>query len=69
MGNINLPIGFIMSITQNKDALKYYSNLDDDTKSKISQYIQNSATGAQAKLKINICIEELAKHNLHFLNN
>jgi abortive infection bacteriophage resistance protein len=68
MGNTNLPIGFIMSVAQNKDALKYYSNLDDATKSKISDYIQGSTTGDEAKIRINTSVEGLTNHNLHFLN-
>ncbi len=69
MGNNNLPIGFIMAITKNNDALKYYSALDESTKHKISNYIQNSATGEQVKIKIETCINALAKHNLYFLNS
>lgn len=57
-----------MSIFKNKDALKYFSNLDEDTKIKISDYIKNSTTSDQAKERIYNSIEGLSSQNLHFLN-
>lgn len=68
MENGHLPIGFAMSIAQHEEALKYYGSLDNDTKSKISKYIQNSSTGQEAKQRIETCINKLAKSNLNFLN-
>jgi len=68
MGKSDMPIGFIMSIFKNKDALKYFSNLDEDTKIKISDYIKNSTTSDQAKERIYNSIEGLSSQNLHFLN-
>ncbi len=62
-----LPIGFILSIAQNEQALKYFANLDDMTKNRISNYIQDSITGEEAKERINISINGLENNNLDFL--
>lgn len=62
-----LPTGFILSIAQNEQALKYFSNLDEFTKNRISNYIQDSMTGDEAKERINISINSLEKNNLDFL--
>lgn len=68
MAQGNLPIGFIMSIAQNQEAMKNFSNLDDTNRNKITNYIQASATGEDALERINISINNLEKNDLNFLN-
>lgn len=67
MDNNNMPIGFIMAIARNNDALKHFANLDNTTINNISDYIKNSSTGDEAKEKINMSIDGLSKQNLDFL--
>lgn len=67
MDNNNMPIGFIMAIARNNDALKYFANLDNTTINNISDYIKNSSTGDEAKEKINASIDGLSRQNLDFL--
>lgn len=67
MDNNNMPIGFIMAIARNNDALKYFANLDNTTINNISDYIKNSSTGDEAKEKINMSIDGLSRQNLDFL--
>lgn len=67
MDNNNMPIGFIMAIARNNDALKYFANLDNTTINNISDYIKSSSTGDEAKEKINTSIDGLSKQSLDFL--
>lgn len=67
MSEIKLPIGFSMSVAQNENALNYFANLDANTKNKIVEYIQNSNTGDDAKLRINTTVDCLEKNSLDFL--
>lgn len=68
MENGHLPIGFAMSIAQHEEALKYYGSLDKSTQTQISNYIQNSATGDEAKQRIDASVDSLAKQDLSFLD-
>ena len=63
-----LPIGFAFSIAQHDEALKYYGSLDKDTQTKITDYIQSSNTGDEAKQKIDTSINGLANQNTDFLS-
>ncbi|MDD2376938.1 MAG: hypothetical protein PHD15_06125 [Clostridia bacterium] len=67
MKKTGMPIGFIITIFQNKDALKYFANLDENTKQRISDYIQNVTTGEESKEKIYNSIQGLANQNVNFL--
>lgn len=62
-----MPIGFVFSLAQNKDAMEYYSTLDDNVKNNIKLFIKNNNSGAEAKKKINIAIDNLNKNNINFL--
>ncbi len=64
----NLPVGFLLSISQNEKALKYFANLDNISKNKISNYIRDSIDGNEAKERINISLNGLENNNLNFLN-
>ena len=57
-----------MSLGINEFAMDFYAGLDNTTKNKIKAYIQDCASGNEAKEKINITIKNLEKHNLDFLN-
>lgn len=67
MEDVKLPIGFAFSIAQHEEAFKYYGSLDKDTQTKITDYIQNVATGDEAKQKIDTSINGLANQNTNFL--
>lgn len=63
-----LPIGFAFSIAQHEEALKFYGGLDKFTQNKITEYIQGSTSGDDAKERIDTSVSYLAKNNLDFLN-
>jgi len=67
MKKVEMPLGFIMSIFQNKEALKYFTSLDENIKQLICNYIQNVATGDESKERIYNSIQGLANENLNFL--
>lgn len=62
-----IPIGFLFKISMNSKALDYYSLLDGNTKQEITNYIQNSTSGDEAKQKITKAIEHLNNNNVDFL--
>lgn len=68
MENNDLPIGFIMSMARNSEALKYFGSLDNTTVQNISNYIKASSTGEEAKQKIDSSVNGLASGNIDFLN-
>lgn len=55
----SIPVGFSMSLAQNKFALDKYSQLDEEDKEKINSYIASSSTGNEAKERINSIISKL----------
>ena len=63
-----MPIGLAMSLGMNEYAMEFYAGLDDNSREKIKQYVQNCSTGKEAKQKINTAVTSLEKHNLDFLN-
>lgn len=69
MENTDLPIGFILSIAVNHKAMKNFSNLNDNVKSKITNYIQSSTNGDDAQSRINTSIEKLQNNEIDFFNN
>lgn len=66
--NTDLPIGFIMSMAVNQKAMQNFSNLDDNLKSKISNYIQRSPTGEESKNRIDLSVQKLQNNDIDFFN-
>lgn len=62
-----MPIGFLFKIAMDNNALNYYSTLNINTKNEITNYIQNSVSGDEAKKRIGNVIEHLKNNNLDFL--
>ncbi len=62
----NIPVGFSMSLAQNKIALDNYSTLGEKDKDKIITYIASSSTGAEAKERIDSVISKLENDNTLF---
>lgn len=65
----DMPIGFVMSLALNENAMNYFATLDDTTRYNIKSYIQNCNTGTEAKEKINTVINNLANNSIDFLEN
>lgn len=61
----NIPIGFSMSLAQNPVALNNYSNLSNEEREKINTQIKSSATGPEAKNKIENIISDLENNNIN----
>jgi hypothetical protein len=62
-----LPLGLAMSLAQNEDAMKNFSNLTEEKKSQIISFIQSSATGAEAKHRVLDATDGLAHNSIDFL--
>ena len=62
-----MPIGFVFSLALNKDAMNYYSTLDNIVKNNIKSFIQNNSSGIEAKEKIDIAIKSLENNSIDFL--
>lgn len=63
-----MPVGLAMSLGMNEYAMDFYAGLDNGSREKIKQYIQNCSSGKEAKQKIKTAVSNLEKHNLDFLN-
>ncbi len=59
----SLPIGFLMSLAQNKKALDSYSNLSNAEKERLNEYISSSITSDDAKSRIENIILNLENNN------
>jgi len=59
----DMPIGFAMSLVQNKNALTTYVNLSNSEKEEINIYIQNSKTGLEAKERIDNILIKLSNNS------
>ncbi|MDD4376384.1 MAG: hypothetical protein PHR25_06385 [Clostridia bacterium] len=59
----DMPIGFAMSLVQNKNALATYVNLSNSEKEEINIYIQNSKTGLEAKERIDNILIKLSNNS------
>ena len=66
-GKDNMPLGLGMALGMNSYANGYWNSLDTSQKAKVTQYIQNCATGNEAKEKIDKAIYALEHHNLDLL--
>lgn len=65
----NMPVGLLMEMGTNGEAMRFYSNLDETTQQSINQYIQNSVTGEDAKIRISTSVKALSENSLDFLNS
>lgn len=61
--NEALPIGFTMSLAQNKKALDSYSKLSTEEKERLNEYISSSITSDEAKSRIENIILSLENKN------
>lgn len=66
--NFEMPIGFTFLLSINQNALKYFSNLNINTKEQIKTYIQNSINSDDAKYRINNAINCMNNNTIEFLN-
>jgi uncharacterized protein YdeI (YjbR/CyaY-like superfamily) len=61
-----LPIGLMMSLAMNPDAMKNFSQLDDEKQSSVIRYIESANTGDEARTRIGNAVDELSKGNIQF---
>jgi uncharacterized protein YdeI (YjbR/CyaY-like superfamily) len=61
-----LPIGLMMSLAMNPDAMKNFSQLDDEKQSSVVRYIESANTGDEARTRIGNAVDELSKGNITF---
>lgn len=63
----NVPVGFTMNLAQSPQALNYYSNLSEEERNKINNYIESSTSGNEAKKRIENVISNLENNHLNTL--
>ncbi len=66
-GMAELPLGFAMSLAQHADAMQCFGTLGDDRKQQVVSYIQSSATGPEAKHRIQVAVDGLSRNSIDFL--
>ena len=65
----DIPLGFRFSLTNNNEAMKFYSNLSETEKEAISNYLQECSSSNKSKEKINNAINFLQNKNISFIEN
>ena len=61
-----MPIGLMMSLAMNQDAMRNFSALSDDKQSSVIRYVENASTGEDARERIGNAVDELGKGNTSF---
>ena len=61
----DMPIGLMMSLAMNPDAMKNFSTLNDEKQSSVIRYIENASTGEDARTRIGNAVDELGKGNTY----
>ena len=62
----DLPVGLMMSLAQNKTAMRAFSNLTPDGQERVIQYVTSAATGKEAKEHIHTAVDCLAHGDTGF---
>lgn len=55
----DLPLGLGMALAQTPSAMERFSNLSDEEKTQLINYIQSSVTGEDAKHRISETVQQL----------
>ena len=63
----NMPIGLMMSLAQNPEAMHNFSLLSDEEQKSVIQFVENSSTGKEAKSRIERAVQNLEAGNHSFL--
>lgn len=62
-----MPIGLMMSLAMNQQAMRNFSLLDDEKQKSVVRYIENSQTGAEAKDRIRTAVDSLEQGSTGFI--
>lgn len=61
-----LPLGFMMQLGMDAEAMTYFSNLSEDQKASLVAYMKGASTGEEAKARIEETLTQLHNHNSYF---
>lgn len=61
-----LPLGLVMQLGQDLDAMSSFSNLGEADKMQMVQYIKSASTGDEAKVRIEEVLNKLHNHENFF---
>lgn len=61
-----MPIGLMMSLAMNQDAMRNFSSLPEEKQSSVIRYVENASTGEDARARIGNAVDELEKGNTGF---
>jgi len=62
MDNRELPIGFVMSLAMDNEAMQTYSNLSEETRMHIVDYVSVPTEGNEGKHRIEDVVHKLHNH-------
>jgi uncharacterized protein YdeI (YjbR/CyaY-like superfamily) len=63
----DMPIGLMMSLAQHQNAMRNFALLDDEGQKSVIRYVEDSATGEEAKNRIQNAVKNLEQGNSGFL--
>lgn len=58
-----LPIGFSLKLSQDLEAMQYFSNLSERNKEQVVSYVQGGTTGEEAKNRVEEAVRQLHDHH------
>ena len=63
----NMPVGLMVSLTKHQEAMKNFSMLDDEKQKSVIRYVRDSATGEEARRRIQSAVKNLEQGNISFI--
>lgn len=62
-----MPIGLMMSLAMNPDAMRNFSTLTNEKQSSVIRYVEDANSGEEARNRITSAVDELGKGSTGFL--
>lgn len=62
----NMPIGLMMKLAMHQQAMRQFSQLDNDQQRAVIRYVEDSKTGDDAKSRIDSAVQNLEQGNHSF---
>ncbi|HCR43338.1 MAG TPA: hypothetical protein DIV41_02035 [Ruminococcaceae bacterium] len=67
-GAEDMPIGLLMALAQHEKAMENFSRLDARQMERLREFAIGSATGCEAKRRIDTAVERLEKNDTDFID-
>lgn len=62
----SMPVGLMMKLAMHQQAMRNFSQLDDEQQKAVIRYVEDSQTGEEAKSRIESAVQNLEQGNRSF---